>query len=171
MGVLTITINEQSKYIIDLKDEYSVKEFLNTFDDHISRLRKIAPNESISQTLSATEKFGEAFSDIKELFNQLSILIEALGKDISMKDSVHMRTYTSIAKSMKKRIGLVWLAPVGNSLRIYLRKGNYQNIDKEKKTIYSMPKKKTFGNYPTMKINSSQDIDYAFDIIKKIYES
>ena len=86
MGVLTITINEQSKYIIDLKDEYSVKEFLNTFDDHISRLRKIAPNESISQTLSATEKFGEAFSDIKELFNQLSILIEALGKDISKID-------------------------------------------------------------------------------------
>ena len=171
VGSLSIKIDEQSKYIIDVKEEYSVKEFINTFDDHLSKLKKISFIDSISQTVNATEKLGESFSDVKDLFNQLSILIEGLGEDITKKESTHMRTYTSISKSLKKRIGLVWLAPIGNSLRIYLRKGNYSNIDKQNKIIYSEPKKKTFGNYPTMKINTKEDINYSFNIIKKIYES
>lgn len=171
MGSLLIKIDEQSKYIIDVKEEYSVKEFINTFDDHLFKLKKLSTIDSMVQMANTTEKFGEAFSDVKELFNHLSILIDGLGDDINKKESTHMRTYTSISKSLKKRIGLVWLAPVGNSLRIYLRKGDYRNIDKQSKIIYSEPKKKTFGNYPTMKINSKQDIDYSFNIIKKIYES
>jgi hypothetical protein len=171
MGSLLIKIDEQTKYIIEVKEEYSVKEFINTFDDHLAKLKKISPADSMSQMVSATEKLGESFSDVKELFNQLSIYIEGLGDDITRKESAHMRTYTSISKLLKKRIGLVWLAPIGNSLRVYLRKGDYHNIDKQNRIVYSEPKKKTFGNYPTMKINSKQDIDYFFNIIKKIYES
>lgn len=171
MGSLTIKIDEQSKYIIDLKEEYDVKEFINIFDDHLFKLKKISQIDSITQTVNATEKLGEDFSGVKELFNHLSLLIEELGEDISKKESPHMRTYSSISKSLKKKIGLVWLAPVGNSLRIYLRKGDYSKIDRQNKIVYSVPEKKTFGNYPTMKINNKQDIDYSMNIIKKIFES
>lgn len=159
MNKVSIIVDEHSKYTIELKEEYNAEEFISTLEGHLAKVKKLFSLEP------DTSKFYP-----NDLFKKLSTLIEGLGKDISKKDRTTMRTFTSIKKSINKKRGLVWLKPVGNSLIIHLRSGDHSDVDIEGKIVYSKLGKSTFGNYPTMKINKLDDIEYAYNIIKNIYE-
>lgn len=168
---MSIKIDENSKYTVKLKEEYEVEEFISTFEEHLIKVKKLFSLEpNISKKNKAEKNAENASFYPNDLFKKLSPLIEGLGSDVSKKDKTTMRTFTSIQKSINKKRGLVWLKPVGNSLIIHLRPGDHSNVDIERKIVYSRPGKTTFGNYPTMKINKLNDIEYAYNIIKHIYE-
>ena len=172
MQKLSVILDKHSKYLIELKEEYDLREFMTVFEGHISKIKNLA---SLSHDLHARKtnkgKARDGAFHGNELFEQLDVMIEDLGDDIIKKDKDTMRTYSSIIKSNNKRRGLAWLQPVGNSLTIYLRKGNHSDVDKKEKIIYSAPGKSTFGDYPMIKISDPTEVGYVFDIIKNIYES
>ncbi len=171
MNQVSIKIDANSKYTAALKEEYEAEEFISTIEEHLVKVKKLCSLEpNTSKKDNAEKNGGHASFYPNGLFNKLSPLIEGLGSDVSKKDKTTMRTFTSIQKSTNKKRGLVWLKPVGNSLIIHLRPGDHSNLDTERKIVYSRPGKTTFGNYPTMKINKLDDIEYAYNIIKHIYE-
>ncbi len=171
MNQVSIKIDENSKYTVELKEEYEAEEFISTIEGHLAKVRKLFSLEpNISQKDKTEKSGGHASFYPNDLFKKLNALIEGLGSDVSKKDKTTMRTFTSTQKSINKKRGLVWLKPVGNSLVIHLRSGDHSNVDIERKIVYSKPGKTTFGNYPTMKINKLDDIEYAYNIIKHIYE-
>lgn len=171
MNKVSIVIDEHSKYTIELKEEYNAEEFIATLEGHLAKVKKLFSLEPDTSQKNRVEKSGgHTLFYPNDLFKKLSTLIEGLGNDISKKDKTTMRTFTSIKKSINKKRGLVWLKPVGNSLIIHLRSGDHSDVDIEGKIVYSKLGKSTFGNYPTMKINKLDDIEYAYNIIKNIYE-
>ena len=175
MAEISIKIDEDSKYTIDLKQEYSAKEFISTLEGHLSKIKNFFNHHNVDLKNKDTKKFAEgsapSFFNENILFNQLSKLVEELGNDITKADKSSMRCYYSISRRINKRRGLVWIQPVGNSLVIYLRKGNFNDVDVDSRIIYSKLNKRTFGDYPIMRINEEYDVEYAFKIIKKIYET
>lgn len=171
MNKVSIIIDEHSKYAIELKEEYNAEEFILTLEGHLAKVKKLFSLEPGTSPKNRIEKNREhTLFYPNDLFKKLSILIEGLGNDISKYDKTSMRTFKSIMKSTNKKRGLAWLRPVGNSLIIHLRSGDHSDVDIEGRIVYSKPRKSTFGNYPTMKINKFDDIEYAYNIIKNIYE-
>jgi hypothetical protein len=160
MSQVKIRIDEMSNYTIEFKEEYSIEDFILVIEGHMSKLRRLMPTE---------EKHITTEFQKNDSFNDLSPLIEDLGDDVIIKDKSTMRTFRSIDKSTNKEMGLAWLQPSGNSLIIYLRKGDYKSIDHKRMIVYSREKNKTFGEYPMLKTNKLTDINYVFDIIKNIY--
>jgi len=171
MNNVSIIIDEHSRYTIELKEEYETEEFISTIEGHLAKVKKLFLLELDESKKNRTEKSGEhTLFYPNDLFKKLSTLIEGLGNDISKKDNTTMRTFKSIITSINKKRGLAWLKPVGNSLIIHLRPGDHSDVDVEKRIVYTKPGKSTFGNYPTMKITKFDDIEYAYNIIKNIYE-
>ena len=171
MNKVSIIIDEHSKYTIELKEEYDAEEFISTLEGHLAKVQKLFSLDPDTSKKNRTEKSeGHASFYPNDLFKKLSPLIEGLGNDISKMDKTTMRTFRSIQKSINKKRGLVWLKPVGNSLIIHLRSGDHSDVDIEGRIVYTKPGKSTFGKYPTMKINKLDDIEYAYNIIKNIYE-
>jgi len=169
MKNISVIIGRHTKYSVDLKDEYNSEEFISFFEEQILKVKKISSITSDTGTLN-TNKGGNEIFQKNQMFNELDKRIDSLGKDIVQKNNATMRTYTSIVKSTGKRRGLVWLQPVGNALIIHLRHGDHSKIDKQGKIVYTKPGKKTFGGYPIMKVNNLSEVDYAFRIIKSIYD-
>ena len=169
MKSTSVIIDRHTKYSIDLKDEYNFEEFISFFEGQILKVKKILSITSDLAVLN-TKKEGNEIFQKNQIFSKLDALIENLGNDIAKKDNATMRTYTSMVRSTDKRRGLVWLKPVGNSLVIHLRPGDHSKVDKQGKIAYTKPGKKTFGNYPTMKVNDLSEVEYAFKIIKSIYD-
>ena len=171
MNKVSIIIDEHSKYTIELKEEYKAEEFISTIERHLAKVKKLFSLDPDTSKSNRVEKNGgNTLFYPNVLFKKLSTLIEGLGNDISKRDKTSMRTFRSIKKSINKKRGLVWLKPVGNSLIIHLRPGDHSDLDREGRIVYSKPGKSTFGHYPTMKINKLDDIEYAYNIIKSIYE-
>jgi len=160
MAQIKIEIDEMLTYTIELNDVYSVKNFILIFDEHLSKLKKLIGAEE----KNVTTKFHK-----NKMFNKLDLFVEKLGNDIVKKDGSTMRSFRSVMKVTGKAKGLVWLKPAGSSLVIYLRKGNYENIDPRDIIIYSTSKSKTFGDYPMIKTNDPSDIAYIGKIIRNIY--
>jgi hypothetical protein len=172
MQKLSVTLDKHSKYLIELKEEYDLREFMTVFEGHISKIKKLASlNHDLPERKTNKGKARDRAFHANELFEQLDVMIEKLGDDIIKTDGNTMRTYSSIIKSNNKRRGLAWLQPSGNSLIIYLRKGDHSDVDKKEQIIYPTLGKSTFGNYPMIKISDPTEVGYIFDIIKSIYES
>lgn len=168
MEQISIIIDEQLKYTIDLKNEFKPDEFISTFEEHIAKVKKlltlIEPPGKGKEPPSTNGK-KEEFPNANELFRRLNAKIESLGKDLSKKDGKTMRTFNFTRPINSRAKGLTWLQPIGQSLIVYLRKGDYKTEDKESKIEYSG----TFGGFPMLKLSTPEDVDYAFGIIKKIY--
>lgn len=160
MSQVKVRIDEMSNYTIEFKEEYSVDDFILVIEGHMSKLKRLIHIEK----KHITTEFNK-----NDLFNDLSPFIEDLGDDVIIRDKSTMRAFRSIDKSTNKEMGLAWLQPSGNSLIIYLRKGDYESIDHKRMIVYSREKSKTYGEYPMIKTNKSTDINYVFDIIKNIY--
>lgn len=167
MKSISVIIGKNAKYSIDLRDEYQSEEFINFFQEQMQIIKKIMPGSSTSDVTVITDN-----STFKKnvLFDQLDIMVKGLGSDIETKENLTMRTYTSIVKSKNKRIGLVWLQPIGKALLIHLRTMDYSEIDKNGEIVYSKPGKTTFGGYPTLKINQKYQLENSLRIIKYAYE-
>lgn len=163
---VSIIIDEQSKYTIDLKNEYDADDFIATFEKYISKVKKLrtSSEQGGKSTKTKVENQVDAFSNANELFTKLTGMVEALGSDIYREDHSTMRSFKFNRPVRIK--GFVWLQPRGEALIVYLRKGNYGNVDMDKKII----QKTTFGGYPMLYIKHPNEIDYAFNIIKKIYQ-
>ena len=150
------------------KDEFLPDEFISTFEEHISKVKKlltlIESKGDKRKTVSASDSAVE-FAGANELFRLLNAKIESLGKDLVKKDHKTMRTFNFERPINSRSKGLAWLQPVGQLLIVYLRKGNYEAIDRQNKIEY----KQTFGGYPMLKLSEPGDVDYAFEIIKEIY--
>lgn len=168
MKSISVIIDQHSKYSIDLQDEYQLNEFINFFEWQLQMVKKISQGSSIMNV----QEIGEnTIFKRNNLFDQMNKQVKGLGNDIELKNNKTMRTYTSIKKSTSKRKGLVWLKPMGNTLVIILRQGDYSRVDVKDKIAYSKPDKKTLGNLPTMTIrNDPAEIEYAFKMIKHIYD-
>jgi len=167
MATVTIIVDKFSKYSIDLKEEYSPDEFISTIEGHIRKVKNLISIPSIIGSKinkGSMDETDELFNSNK-FFRQLNLKVEALGKDIYKRDSKTMRAF-KFNRKIDRTDGLVWLAPRGNSLYVYFRKGDYKSVDRDNKIIRTG----TFGNYPMMVIKEDKDIDYAFTIIKKIYQ-
>jgi hypothetical protein len=63
--------------------------------------------------------------------------------------------------------GFAWLAPKGKSLVVYLRKGDHSSVDPENKII----QKSTFGGFPMIYIRKFEEVEYVFNIIRKIHRT
>ncbi len=167
MNSISVIIGKNTKYSIELKEEYQSEEFINFFEEQIQIIKKVVPRSStVNEAIMADN------TPFKKnvLFDQLDIMVKRLGSDIETKENDTMRTYTSIMKSKNKRQGLVWLHPIGSSLLIHLRTMDYSEIDKNGQIVYSKPGKTTFGKYPTLKINDKSEIENSLRIIKHAYE-
>ncbi len=166
MSNVSIIIDEQSKYTIDLKNEYDADDFIANFEKHISKVKKLRTSSEQGEKSIKTkvENQVDAFSNANELFKKLTGMVEALGSDIYQEDHSTMRSFKFNRPIRIK--GFVWLQPRGEALVVYLRKGNYGNVDTDRKII----QKTTFGGYPMLYIKHPNEIDYAFNIIKKIYQ-
>ena len=57
------------------------------------------------------------------------------------------------------------LSPKGPSLEILLKKGDHSSVDTENKIAHKVG----FGGYPKLYIKKLDEVDYVYDIIKKIY--
>jgi len=134
MEKISIIIDEQLKYTIDLKNEFYSDEFISTFGEHISKVKKlltlIEPKGEKQGSIPVSSNKVE-FPNANELFKLLNAKIESLGKDLAKKDNKTMRTFNFERPLNSRSKGLVWLQPVGQSLVVYLRKGNYTNDDAE----------------------------------------
>jgi len=178
MQKIKIELDKESEYTINLKEEYNPDEFRDVFTEHLNRISKFCSKEKKKTYDQDNKKVNsqDSFSKSNQLFEKLTSFIRTLGDDISEKDTNTMRAFYSIIKSNRKRRGLAWLQPIGTSLIIYLRKplnGRkfYENIgDKEELIQYSSEKKRTFGDYPVIKINEDTDLNYIYNIIKNIYK-
>lgn len=169
MKNISVIIDRHTKYSIDLKDEYNFEEFTSFFEGQILKVKKILSITSDSAALNTKKEENQIFQK-NQIFNELDTRIENLGNDIAKKDNATMRTYTSIVKTTDKRRGLVWLKPLGNALVIHLRHGDHSKLDKQGKIVYTKSGKRTLGDYPMMKVNNLSEVDYAFKIIKSIYD-
>jgi hypothetical protein len=160
---IRIRIDDSSAYTIQFESEYDANEFLSTVNGHIAKIKRLMPEH---------QDFRDRNRGFKKniLFENLALLIEKLGGDITYKDKASMRAYTSIVKNTGKEMGLAWLQPVGRFLHIYLRKGNHHSTDPKNIIMYSTSQKKTFGGYPLIKTDQLTDIGYISQIIRGIYE-
>jgi hypothetical protein len=167
MNTISITIDENLKYSIELKEEYKAEEFIATFEGHINKVKNLL--SSFGSSGNATSGRAEIQQGVpfkeNELFKKLSALIETLGKDIYKEDHSTMRSYKF--NRAYRRKGFAWLAPKGQSLVVYLRKGNHSSVDRENRIV----QKSTFGGFPMLYIKNLDEVDYTFNIIKKIYQS
>jgi hypothetical protein len=170
MEQISIIIDEQLKYTIDLKNEFKPDEFISIFEEHISKVKKllnlIEPQGEKKEPLSASSDKAEV-PNANELFRLLNAKVESLGKDLSKRDKKTTRTFNFERPINSRSKGLVWLQPIGQSLVVYLRKGDHRKEDKDNRIVY----KKTWGSYPMLKLSRLEDVDYAFNIIKKIYSN
>ena len=90
--------------------------------------------------------------------------------DVEFKDETTMRCFYSKVDYKNALFGLCWLEPhKDGSLVIYFRKGDYSSIDPKKLIEYSTPQRKTFGNYPLIKVYHFNDLDFILEIIKLAY--
>jgi hypothetical protein len=167
MITVSITIDEHSKYSIELKDEYKPEDFIKIFERHINKIRNLLYVSSTGERKTERE-YGEDRDKVfnsNKLFRELNLKVESLGKDIYKIDHKTMRSF-KFNRKIDGTDGLVWLAPRGKSLVVYFRKGDHKSVDRDNKIVRTG----TFGNYPMMVIRDPKDIDYAFTIIKKIYQ-
>jgi len=167
MITISITLDEHSKYSIELKEEYKSEDFIATFEGHINKVKNLLStvgSNGLGNT-GDTRTQKDAFSNANDLFKKLSFMIETLGKDIYKEDHATMRSFKF--NRAYRRKGFAWLAPKGQSLVVYLRKGDHSSVDKENKIV----QKSTFGGFPMLYIKKADEVDYAFNIIKKIYQS
>ena len=167
MTIISINIDEQTKYSIELKDQYNPKDFIKTFEGHISKVKNLLsmPSSGERPTNEGADSRQKSLFESNDLFEKLNQMIESLGNDIYKEDHTTMRSFKFNRPYRRK--GFAWLAPKGQSLVVYLRKGDHSSVDKKKKII----QKKTFGGFPMLYIRTPDEVDYAFNIIKKIYQS
>lgn len=173
MDNISIKINQDSKYTINVKEEYDLNEFISTFEGHISLLKNmdLGNKQSKKIVLDKEEnnyKYPSSFLG-HPLIKELDMMIRNLGTDITIKDDASMRSYYSISKFNRKTLGLAWLKPIGNNLLIHLRKVDYKSIDTNNRIKYSEEGSRTFGDYPTLTIYNNQDLEYAFELIRYAY--
>lgn len=163
MPSVSITIDEKSSYTINLEDTYRSEDFIETFEKQIKIVRKISGLPEPAKT--ETDDVKDQFPDANESFKKLSSMIETLGNDIRKEDGATMRSY-KLNRPLRSKI-LVMLSPKGQSLVVYLRKGNHSSLDPENR----INEKPGFGGYPMIYIRKPDEVDYVFDIIQKIYQS
>jgi hypothetical protein len=170
MKTINVKIDDQSTYSITIQDDYNLSDFITIFEGHLLKLRKFSELDSMHTTRNPVVTKHDRHNDSVNLFfDNLSKHLNGLGNDIERKDKSTMRAYYSISKSRKKKLGLAWLVRHSKHLLVYLRKGEYSNMDLEGKIIYHSPEKKTFGQYPYMKVHNQGDLDYLVKIIENIY--
>lgn len=166
MITISITIDEHSKYSIDLKNEYEPEDFISTFDRHINKLKNLLSMSRNGEQKAADSYDRDKIFNSNKFFRELNVKVAGLGNNIYKKDHKTMRSFKFDSK-INGTDGFVWLAPRGKSLVVYLRKGDHKSVDIENKIIQTG----TFGNYPMLIIKDQKDIDYIFNIIKKIYKT
>lgn len=90
--------------------------------------------------------------------------------DVKFKDEQTMRCFYSDVDYKNKPLGLCWLEPhKDGSLVVYFRKSDYSSIDTRGLIEYSTIQRKTFGDYPLIKISNSSELDFVLEIIKLAY--
>jgi hypothetical protein len=178
MSQISIVLDDNSRYTIELVDKYSPEEFISAFENHISKVRKLMPSLGESgaaslPNLSAGKVVNtELFKS--PLFVKLNAMIENYCKNIKIKDNKSMRSfiYTKPIKGANKRAKTVtWLRPSGHKLHVILqcrRNEDYSKIDSGNKVIYNPPE---LGKYPYIKVRHEEEIEYAFNLIKYAYDS
>lgn len=174
MSQISILLDDNSRYTIELVDKYSPEEFISTFGNHISKVRKLmpilgepeaAPMPSISVGKSVNANYLKS-----PLFVKFNIMIESYCKNMRMKDGTAMRSFI-YTKPIKGAKTVTWLKPSGHNLHVLLQCRNnedYSKIDSENKVIYDPPER---GGYPYIKIKRDDEIKYAFNLIKYAYDS
>ncbi|PKN70411.1 MAG: hypothetical protein CVU43_19825 [Chloroflexi bacterium HGW-Chloroflexi-5] len=157
---ISIKIDNQSTYRIDLEEEYSPVEFIDIFENHIAKVKKLSdiPNSSlISKDIIRFET--------NNLFDALDAKIQKM-PGLIHKDHKTMRSY-QFEKNVKGGQGFIWLAPRNKSLWVYFKKENFNTFDKEKKTINDGS---TWGEYPMMKVHDQKDVKYAYELAESTYK-
>ena len=161
MASISITINKELRITINLEDDYTPEKFIETFEGYIKQVRTVSGiPEPVKDEVNANQ---DKFTDANELFKKLSSLIEKLGKDIRKVDNKTMRSF-KFDRPLRSKV-IAMLSPKGQPLVVYLRKGDHSSVDPDKKIVYE----NTFGGYPMLYIRKIGEVDYVFDIIKKIY--
>jgi hypothetical protein len=155
-------------------DKYNPEEFIRTFENHISKVRKLMPGlrESEAATMSSVsvEKSVNANYLKSPLFVKLVDMIESYCKNLRMKDNKSMRSFI-YTKPIKGAKTVTWLKPSGHKLIVLLqnrRSEDYSKVDSENKVKYD---KREQGEYPYIDIKRESEIKYAFNLIKYAYDS
>ena len=161
MASISIIINKESSHTINLDDVYTPEKFIETFEKYIKIVRTICgiPEPVKDEVNEKQDKFTNA----NELFKNLSSMIETLGDDVKKDDHDTMRSF-KFDRHLRSKV-IAMLSPKGQSLVVYLRKGDHSSVDPDKEIVYE----NTYGGYPMLYIKKLDEVDYVFDIIKKIY--
>jgi hypothetical protein len=173
MNQISILLDDNSRYTIDIEEKYSSEEFISTFENHILKVRKLMPisgkpeSEPMS-SLSAEKSINENLLK-SNLFVKLDTMIENYCKNLRTEDKKAMRSF-KYKKHIKGASTVTWLKPSGHNLHVLLQCRNnedYSKIDSENKVIYDPPER---GGYPYIKIKHDDEIKYAFNLIKYAYD-
>ncbi len=158
MNKISVNLDDQSVYSFDCKEVYDAQEFVSVFESHLYKIKKLANSGHAARSRTRFET--------NPLFDEFSLKIQALS-GLEMKDHKTMRSF-EFEKRVKGGQGFVWLTPRGKALWVYFRKGDLRSFDTEKKVIKDGS---TWGKYPMMKINDQDELEYACQVARKIYET
>jgi hypothetical protein len=174
MSQISIVLDDNSRYTIELVDKYSPEEFISAFENHISKVRKLMPSlgepEAAPMPSLSVDKAVNTKLFKSPLFVKLNTMIESYCKNIRMKDGTSMRSFI-YTKPIKGAKTVTWLKPSGHKLIVLLqcrRNEDYSKIDSENKVKYD---KRERGGFPYIDIKSEDEIEYAFNLIKYAYDS
>jgi len=177
MSHISIVLDDNSRYTIELVESYSAEEFVSTFENHISKVRKLLPSsgesEIVSSPIISFDKGVKANFSKNQLFAKLNAMIESKCKNIMIKDNDDMRSYIyskPIQVGNKRAKTVTWLRPTGKKLHVILqsrRNEDYSKIDNRNRVIYDPPE---IGDYPYIKVTKADEIEYAFNLIKYAYD-
>jgi hypothetical protein len=157
---MSIKIDNQSTYGIDLKEEYSPNEFIDVFEKHIMKVKKLSDTSSSSLNNKNILRF-----ETNNLFDALDAKIQKM-PGLLRKDHKTMRSY-QFEINMKGGQGFIWLAPRNKSLWVYFKKVSFSTFDKDKKIIDDGS---TWGQYPLMKVHDQKDLKYAYELAEATYK-
>ena len=108
--------------------------------------------------------------ELNRLGLELSTSVTQQIEESEVKDEKTMRCFYSEVRFKEGLLGLCWLQPnKDGSLVVYLRKKDYSSIDPENLVEYSTPQKKTFGEYPLIKVYNFSELDYVLKLIRWAY--
>ncbi len=170
MNRITITFDNNLQYTIEPMETYTPKEFMSTFENHITKVRKLMSFSEESEAIVDTSLGSGETTDVILLKNPLLLKISKMINEncinTKIKDSKTMCSF-KYTKPFKGAKSIAWLAPSGHKLFVYLRKIDYSKIDSGNKVIY----KGGFGGFPYIKIQNDDEIGYALNLVKYAYNS
>ena len=174
MSQISIVLDDNSRYTIELADKYIPEEFISAFETHISKVRKLMPSlgepESAPLPGLPVDKAVNTNLFKSPLFVKLNNMIESNCKNIRVKDGTSMRSFI-YTKPIKGAKTVTWLKPSGHKLIVLLqcrRNEDYSKIDNENKVKYD-ERERGVGAY--IDIKREDEIKYAFNLIKYAYDS